>query len=405
MNDFITVSELNNYIEGILKNDRFLRNFWVKGEISGFRLYRQSGHMYFTLKDENGQVSCVMFKSRNRNLDFDPEDGQEVLLRGYVSLFSQQGKYQVYVEEIQPYGLGGLFLYLEQLKARLAEAGYFNLDKKKPIPTIVNQVGIVTSQDGAAFHDIVRVLKARHSGVEIVLAHSTVQGEGAPREIAKAIQMLNEYGQVEVIIIGRGGGSLEDLMAFNSEEVVKAIYDSHIPIISAVGHEVDFSLADLAADIRAATPTQAAQLAVPEIVLIENSIDDYQERLRISIKRYLEYRSEQIDSIMMRNVWQNPLLLVEQRQERLLQIETNLEKAIINDIDKKTNQFSALLSTLDALSPLKVIQRGYSLLRQKNKIIRSIEDINIGDEAVVEVSDGYFDIVINNKEKDNLWKI
>lgn len=400
MNDFITVTELNNYIDTLLKQDLFLRNFWIKGEISGFRLYRQSGHMYFTLKDEDGQVSCVMFKSRNRNLDFLPEDGQEVLVRGYVSIFSGQGKYQVYVEEMQPYGIGELFLYLEKLKARLAASGYFDLDKKKPIPKIVNRVGVVTSQDGAAFRDIVRVLKSRHNGVEIILAHSTVQGEEAPIEIAKAIRLLNDYGEVEVIIVGRGGGSFEDLMAFNSEEVVKAIYESRIPIISAVGHEIDFCLADLAADIRAATPTQAAQLAVPEIALLKKEVIGYQDRLLGAITRYINYRSEQLDNIMMRNFWQNPMILIQMREERFLQAKNNLVKAIINNIDKKSDQFSVLVSTLDALSPLKVMQRGYAIFRTENQLVRSIEDIDIGNEAIVEVKDGKFGVIIKYKEKD-----
>ncbi len=399
MNDFITVSELNNHIESLLQQDMFLRNFWVKGEISGFRLYRQSGHMYFTLKDEEGQVSCVMFKSRNLKLEFMPEDGQEVLVRGYVSLFGQQGKYQVYVEEMQPYGLGGLYLYLEQLKSRLAEQGYFDLDRKRPIPKIVNRVGLVTSQDGAAFQDIVRVLTNRHSGVEIILAHSTVQGEDAPGEIAKGIRLLNTYGQIDVIIVGRGGGSFEDLMAFNSEEVVKAIYDSQIPIISAVGHEIDFSLADLTADLRAATPTQAAQLAVPEIALLEKEISSLRERLLNAIIRNMDYRSEQIDNLLMRPVWQNPVLLIEKQEEKVSQLKKDMVKVITNNIDKKSARFTALLSTLDALSPLKVLARGYAIFSQGNKLIYSIDEADNGSEAVVQVHNGKFRVVIINKEK------
>ncbi|NLJ72730.1 MAG: exodeoxyribonuclease VII large subunit [Syntrophomonadaceae bacterium] len=397
MADFITVTELNKYVENILKADIFLNNFWLKGEISGFRLYRQSGHMYFTLKDETAQVSCVMFKSRNKNLDFVPEDGQKVLLRGQVSLFAEQGKYQVYVEEMQPYGLGGLFLYLEQLKQNLAKAGYFAADKKKIIPQLVNKVGVVTSQDGAAFHDIVRVLRSRHSGVEIILAHTTVQGEEAPMEIANAINRLNEHNYVEVIIVGRGGGSLEDLMAFNSEEVVKAIYKSTIPIISAVGHEIDFSLADLAADVRAVTPTQAAQLAVPEIALLEKQIKDYRERLTLAVTRHINHRSELIDNLMMRKVWKNPKILIEEREERLSTLQNSLLKAIISNIDKRHTQLSSLLSTLDALSPLKVKQRGYAILLKEGKLIRSINDVNIGDQAMAKIADGTINVLITDK--------
>lgn len=400
MADFITVTELNRHIETLFKEDVFLKNFWIKAEISGFRLYRQSGHMYFTLKDEESQISCVMFKSRNRNLDFMPEDGQEVLIRGYVSLFSPQGKYQIYVEEMQPYGIGGLFLYLEQVKADLAKQGYFDLDKKKAIPKIVHRVGVVTSQDGAAFHDIVRVLKSRHAGVEIILAHSTVQGEEAPREIAKAIRLLNEYQQVEVIIVGRGGGSFEDLMAFNSREVVEAIYESKIPIISAVGHEIDFTLSDLAADVRATTPTQAAQLAVAEMELLAREVNLYQERLVSAISRNLDYRNEQLGNIMMHRVWQSPLILIEERAEKLILIQKGIGKAIINHIDKKSQELNILVSTLDALSPLKVMQRGYAIFRFRDKLISSINEVKVDDEAMVQVADGKVNVVVIGKEQD-----
>ncbi len=400
MADFITVTELNRHIENLFKEDVFLKNFWVKGEILGFRLYRQSGHMYFTLKDEEAQISCVMFKSRNRKLDFIPQDGQEVLIRGYVSLFSPQGKYQIYVEEMQPYGIGGLFLYLEELKADLAQKGYFDLDKKKAIPKIVHKVGIVTSQDGAAFHDIVRVLKSRHAGVEIILAHSSVQGEEAPREVAKAIRLLNEYEQVELIIVGRGGGSFEDLMAFNSREVVEAIYESKIPIISAVGHEIDFTLSDLAADVRATTPTQAAQLAVAEMELLAREINLYRERLINSVLRHLDYRTEQLDKLMMHRVWQSPSTLIEERAEKLILTQKDMGKAIINHIDKKSQKLNILVSTLDALSPLKVMQRGYAIFRLRDKLISTINEVKAGDEATVQMTDGKIEVVVIGKEQD-----
>jgi Exodeoxyribonuclease VII large subunit (EC 3.1.11.6) len=272
MQEFLTVSALNQYINRLLENDELLQDCWLKGEISGCKLYQQSGHLYFTLKDEESAVSCVMFKSRVRSLKFKPQDGQEVLLRGSLAVFGRQGRYQVYVQEMQPYGVGGILLLLERLKKDLESRGYFAPEKKQALPALANRIGIVTSQDGAALRDMVRILRQRHRRVDIILVHSAVQGAEAPRELARGIALLNRFAQVDIIIVGRGGGALEDLMAFNTEEVVKAIYESQIPVISAVGHEIDFTLADWAADLRAATPSQAAQLAVPDMSVLEQEL-------------------------------------------------------------------------------------------------------------------------------------
>src|SRR5665647_3867265 len=247
MQEFITVSALNEYIGGVLEADPILQGIWVKGEISGFRLYQQSGHMYFTLKDGDAAVSCVMFRSRAQGLKFKPEDGMEVLLFGSIAVFTKQGKYQLYVDTMQPFGAGALFLQLEKLKRELDLGGYFSLEKKKPLPGMATRIGVVTSQDGAALRDILKVLNQRNLATQVVIVHSSVQGLDAPQELAEGVRMLNAYAEVDLIIIGRGGGSFEDLMAFNSREVVEAIFESSIPIISAVGHEVDISLADLAA--------------------------------------------------------------------------------------------------------------------------------------------------------------
>jgi len=403
MEKFITVSDLNNYINRMLNSDEFLRDLWIKGEISGFKWYRKSGHMYFTLKDEESSISCVMFKSRNRYLKFGPEDGMEVLLRGYVSVFAPQGKYQLYVEEIQPYGVGGLFLYLEKLKEKLSAKGYFALENKQAIPGMVNRVGIVTSQDGAALRDILRVLKQRHSNVEVVLANSSVQGVNAPRELAEAVRLLNEHGYVEVIIIGRGGGSFEDLMAFNSEEVVKAIYDSKIPVISAVGHEVDFSLSDMAADLRAATPTQAAQMAVPDLASLKKDIANCQQCLIRAMNRKISYDNELLDRIMMNKVWKEPGAIVERRQEILHDLEKTMKKIMLTILKEKSGQFSVALAALDSLSPVKTIQRGYAVLRKGDKIIRSVDDVSTGERLQITVQNGDLDVEVKTKEKVERW--
>ncbi|MGS0764042.1 exodeoxyribonuclease VII large subunit [Syntrophomonas curvata] len=404
MNEYLSVSQLNNYINRLLVGDDLLQDFWLKGEISGFRLYQQSGHAYFTLKDEDAAVSCVMFKSRARNLKFKPEDGMEILLRGSMAVYARQGKYQIYAEEMQPYGVGGLFLYLEQLKNRLEAEGYFALEKKKPIPPLVNRVGVVTSQDGAAFQDILRVLRQRHRGVELILAHSSVQGAEAPLELAAAVQMLNQYSAVDVIIIGRGGGSFEDLMAFNSEEVVKAIYESTIPVISAVGHEVDYSLADLAADLRAATPTQAAQLAVPDMLHLEAGINDFQQRLLRAADNRLNQSAERLDGVMMRRVWREPGMVLDKSRERLVGLSHNLSDEVLAGWRLKEHQFSVGVTALDKLSPLKVLRRGYAVVRRGDRVIRRIEEVEPGEEVRIDLSDGVINAAVKDRERVNRWE-
>lgn len=405
MKDFITVTKLNEYISYLINSDDFLADVWLMGEISGFKLYQQSGHMYFTLKDKETSISCVMFKSRNRNLNFKPEDGMEVLVRGSVSVYAKQGKYQFYVEEIQAYGQGGLFLYLEKLKKKLQDGGYFDTEIKKTIPSMVNKVGVVTSQDGAALRDILRVLRQRHSRVEVILVHSSVQGIDAPRELAEGIGLLNEQNYVDVIIVGRGGGSFEDLMAFNSEEIVMAIHNSAIPVISAVGHEVDISLADLAADLRAATPTQAAQMAVPDIQSLKNEILNNQQRLLKAVDRRLAYYNETLDHLMMEKVWKQPRLMVEKREDFLQNLEKSLQKNINTILKEKNSMFQISLAKLDNLSPVKIMQRGYAVVQKDEKIVLDSENVNIGDYLKVSMEKTDFGVIVNNKEKVNRWKI
>lgn len=399
MEDYITVGMLNSYITRLLDHDTRLQDFWLKGEISGFRLYQQSGHIYFTLKDKEASVSCVMFKSKGQQLNFKPEEGMEVLLRGYVSVFARQGKYQVYVEEMQPYGTGGLFLYLEKLKARLAAEGYFALEKKKRIPRIVHRVGVVTSQDGAALQDILRVIRQRHPGVEVIIAHSSVQGTEAPRELAQGIQILNEYGEVDVIIVGRGGGSLEDLMAFNSEELVYAIFNSRIPIISGVGHEVDFSLSDLTADLRAATPTQAAQLAVPDYSLLQKEVHSLSHRMVRFMQRNLSNHEERLDRSMMKKVWREPAILLQKKQESLAETQKRLKRSMEERIKEKSHDLALAAAGLDNLSPLKVMTRGYAILTKDKRVVKDVTDIEIGDELQADLANGRLQLLIKGKEK------
>ncbi|MGI5911710.1 MAG: exodeoxyribonuclease VII large subunit [Syntrophomonadaceae bacterium] len=405
MNEYLSVSHLNKYINSLLRGDSLLNDFWLKGEISGFRLYQQSGHAYFTLKDEEAAISCVMFKSRVSNLCFKPEDGMEVLLRGSIAVYTRQGKYQFYAEEMQPFGIGGLFLYLEKLKARLDAEGYFAEQRKRPIPAFVKRVGVVTSHDGAAFHDIVRVIKQRNHKVQIILVHSSVQGVEAPLELASAINLLNEYSAVDVIIVGRGGGSFEDLMAFNSEEIVKAIYNSTIPVISAVGHEIDYSLADLAADLRAATPTQAAQLAVQDVKLIQSSVDGLQQRLQRALINQFKQSSENLDRLMMHQIWQEPLAIIDKPREKLYTLKKGLLDHAVLRFDTAKQNFVVTTTALDKLSPLKVLARGYAVIYKGEQVVRQVNELDLGEQLQINLSDGVIKANVIDKERVNRWKI
>jgi len=398
MQEFITVNELNNYIGGLLEGDLFLRNFWLKGEISGFKLYQQSGHMYFNLKDTDSSVSCVMFKSRARLLDFKPEDGMEVLLRGAVSVFLRQGKYQLYADEMIPFGAGGLYLQMEKTKAKLQALGYFEPEHKKSLPRLVNRLGIVTSQDGAALRDILKVVRQRHARVNVVLVHSSVQGMEAPQELARGIELLNRQNYVDLIIVGRGGGSLEDLMAFNSENVVKAIFESHIPVISAVGHEVDFTLADLVADIRAATPTQAAQMAVPDAETINSALQACQLRMQRALQKKIDHYNERLDRIMMRKIWSQPGIMIEARQKQLALLVKDLQQAMARGMKNREQQLALAVTALDILSPLNVLSRGYAIATKDGRVILNQDQVEPGDLLDVSLHEGRLRVRVESKE-------
>lgn len=405
MNPYLTVSELNQYIADLLDGDIFLRDFWLKGEISGFKLYQQSGHLYFTLKDADSSISAVMFRSRARRLEFKPENGMEVLVRGSVSVFAPQGRYQLYVEEMEPYGVGGVYLFLEQLKEKLQQKGYFDVEKKKPLPAYARRIGVVTSQDGAALRDILRVLRQRHRGVDVVLVHSAVQGAEAPEQIARGIKLLNLYGQVDLIIVGRGGGSFEDLMPFNSEEVVRAIYESELPVISAVGHEVDWTLADLAADVRAATPTQAAQLAVADLEHLSQECNQLQQRLIRIMQRRLQQESEILDRLMMNRAWQKPRQMVQQYQQYCQELRVQMQKAMESRVNQSRQRLAMAVSGLERLSPLKVMQRGYAVVHNQAGIIKSVENVQPGDCLSITLLDGELCTQVKQKEKVIRWNL
>lgn len=404
MRTYLTVSELNTHVDRLMQNDPILTDLWLKGEITGFKHHRQSGHLYFTLKDQVSAISCVMFKSQARRADLTPQDGMEILARGRIAVYSPQGKYQLYVNELRPFGIGAWQLYLQQVRQKCEAAGYFDEEKKRPIPAQVNRVGIVTSQDGAALQDIIKVLRQRHRRCQIVLVHSSVQGSEAAGELARGLQLLNRHGQVDVIILGRGGGSWEDLLPFSTETVVEAVFRSAIPVISAVGHEVDYSLADLAADARAATPTQAAVLAVPDMNLLEAALGKYGQRLKIAMNRKLTRNMENLDRVMMKKVWKDPVLMVEPGKERLQRQVNRLQQAMVSLSGQKAARLALTTAALDGVSPLKTMRRGFALVMKGPQFITSGKQVEIGDEVRVSLRDADLQVRVLEKEAVSRWK-
>jgi len=405
MREYLTVTQLNKHIDHLMQTDVILSDLWLKGEVSGFKHHRQSGHYYFTLKDQDSSVACVMFRNQARRSSITPQDGMEILARGAVSVYSPQGKYQLYVQELRPFGIGAWQLYLEKIREKCQTAGYFDIERKKAIPSLVNRVGIITSQDGAALQDMLKVIRQRHRRCQVFLVHSAVQGTDAPRELAEAIGLLNEHAESQVIIIGRGGGSWEDLMPFNTEIVVEAIFKSQIPVITAIGHEVDYTLADLAADLRAATPTQAGVLAVPDINQLEITLARQQERLAAAITRKITRNMETLDRIMMKKVWKDPLQLIRQHNDRLQQAKTSLNQAMEMLIEKKSAQLALLTAGLDGVSPLKTMQRGYALVMSGPTVVTRGEEVEPGDELRISMQDADLKVKVIEKEAVSRWKL
>ncbi len=383
----ISVSQLNNYIKEKVSQDEFLNNVYIKGEISNFK-HHYTGHMYFTLKDENSLIKCVMFKTYTSNLNFVPKDGMKVLILGTVSVYERDGIYQIYCKAMEEDGIGNLYLEYEKLKNKLEMEGLFDKQYKKEIPFMPKVIGVLTSKTGAVIRDIINVSTRRNPNVYIRLLPVPVQGDGAALKIADAIKLMNEKKLADVLILARGGGSLEDLWPFNEEIVARAIVASEIPIISAVGHETDFTIADFVADLRAPTPSAAAELAVANIEDIKINLNGYKNRLAISLNKKLELIKLQYEKIMSSKVFKEPLLRI---QEEYLKIDGALK--IINDkmLNKYTESKYLLMnsmSKLDSLSPLKTLGRGYSIIQKDNKVIKSKKELCDGDEVNIRLIDG-----------------
>lgn len=389
----LTVSQLNSYIKDKIDGDEYLNNILVKGEISNFKNH-YTGHMYFTLKDGNSLIKCIMFKSYTQRLDFMPKDGMNVFLVGGISVFERDGVYQIYVKSMQEDGVGLLYKKYEELKYKLEQEGYFDEMHKKKIPQMPQIIGVLTSQTGSVIRDIINVSTRRNPNIYIRLYPVPVQGEGAAQKIADGIRIMNENKLADVLIIARGGGSLEDLWPFNEEVVAQSIYNSEIPIISAVGHETDFSISDFVADLRAPTPSAAAELAVPDIYDIKQKINVYQNRLRLSLLKKVEIMRLKYEKCISSRIFRDPLRNI---NDNYLQINTyikQLENIIKTKQKEEKSKYVELISKLDTLSPLKTLTRGYSLIEQNKKIVKSAKKLKTGDNIKVKFIDGQKDAQI-----------
>ena len=383
----ITVSDLNKYIKDKIAGDEYLNNILIKGEISNFKNH-YTGHMYFTLKDEKSLIKCIMFKTYAEKLTFMPKDGMKVMILGNVSVFERDGVYQIYAKVMEEDGLGDLYTKYQELKAKLEGQGYFDEDHKMQIPLMPKVIGVLTSQTGSVIRDIINVSTRRNPNVYIRLLPVPVQGEGAAEKIAYGIEYMNRNKLADVLILARGGGSLEDLWPFNEEIVAHSIYNSEIPIISAVGHETDFTIADFVADLRAPTPSAAAELAVPDIYEVKKKIDLYQDRLRMSLIKKVELMKLRYEKTMSSSAFKEPLRKVNDNYLKIDSYLKQMENTIKVKQEKEKTKYIELISKLDALSPLKTLYRGYSIVEKDNKIIKSKEELKEGDLISVKFVDG-----------------
>ncbi|NLM96357.1 MAG: exodeoxyribonuclease VII large subunit [Halanaerobiaceae bacterium] len=385
--EIYTITEINKYIKEIFARDVILNNLWLTGEISNFH-HHSSGHMYFTLKDDDSAISAVMFRGNNRNLGFEIEDGMKVIAHGYISIYEVRGTYQFYVEEMEPAGIGALYLAYEQLKEKLEKEGLFAVEHKKAIPLLPKKIGIVTSPTGAAIRDILSVIRRRFPNIYVLIVPSLVQGEDAAPQIVRGIDYLNRRGDIDLIIVSRGGGSIEDLWPFNEEIVARAVFNSKVPVISGIGHETDFTITDFAADLRAPTPSAAAELAISSRLELEKQLDNLEIRLLNGIRNKLEYYRKIVESLAEKRAFTKPEELLSEKSQRIDELARNLEWNMEKRLGSLKESFKIISGKLESLSPLKTLARGYSITGCQGAIIKSIEDVNPGDLIRTIVHDG-----------------
>lgn len=393
-----SITQINEYLRNQMDGDPTLCQLAVRGEISNYKMY-PSGHHYFTLKDENAALKCVMFKGNAIRLRFRPENGMQIIAMGRITVYPRDGAFQLYCTAMALDGIGDLYAAFEQCKKRLAAQGLFDPAHKKPLPRYPGVIGIITSSAGAAIHDMLRILRKRYPLTEVRLFPVRVQGAESPGEIAAAIRYANHYGLADLLIVGRGGGSIEDLWAFNEEIVAHAIYDSGIPVISAVGHEPDVTISDFVADLRAATPSNAAELAVPDRDALEQSLDAMVSSIAASLDRMLKASRKQLQTLLASPVLHKPDSYLEQKGKDLRMLENRLVSAQSQILARSRQRYVGSVAKLDAMSPLKVLSRGYSVVRNsENQILRSTSDVQIGENLTITLSEGQLYAEVTRKE-------
>ena len=396
----LSITQINEYIRGKMDSDQLLNQVAVRGEISNHKLY-PSGHHYFTLKDEGAALKCVMFKGNAMRLRFRPENGMKVIAMGKISVFPRDGAYQLYCTNMAMDGVGDLYAAFEQLKKKLTAQGLFDPAHKKPIPKYPGTIGIVTSSAGAAVHDMLRILRKRYPLTQVKLLPVRVQGVEAPGEIAAAIRYANHHQLADLLIVGRGGGSIEDLWAFNDERVAYAIYESRIPVISAVGHEPDVTISDYVADLRAATPSNAAELAVPDQDALGQTLDAMSAAMATALTRQLKSARQHLNVLSASPALKSPTGYLEQKQKTLELLKNRLISAQNQNISRKSARYVALTAKLDAMSPLKVLTRGYAMAQTEDgDVLRSVEQVDLGQRITVSLNDGTISATVMDKKEN-----
>lgn len=397
----LTVSQLNTYIKSLVDGDPNLSAVFVVGELSNFTNHYKSGHYYFSMKDQKCALKCVMFASYASRVRFRPQDGMRVLVRGRISVYEASGQYQLYVEDMQPDGVGALSLAYEQLKKKLEQEGLFQAERKLPLPRFPKRVGVVTSPTGAAIRDIEHILGRRFPLAQVVVCPVLVQGEGAPAQIIEAVRRFNEAQAADVLIVGRGGGSMEDLWAFNDEGVARAVAASRIPVISAVGHETDFTICDFAADLRAPTPSAAAELAVPDGAEVAAQIASSVRKLRHAAETAVGRNQIRLQRLLQSRVLSDPQEMVEKRRMRLDVLSSELSFHFSEQLSGEQKRFSQYMAKLDALNPMKVLSRGYAIVRTaQGEVIKSINETEDGQNLDIRLSDGQLNCIVQSKKQE-----
>lgn len=383
---YLTVGAINRYIKYKLDNDEALQTVFVKGEISNFKAH-SSGHLYFSIKDESGKINAIMFSSSAKKLNFIPADGVKVLIIGRISVYEATGGYQIYVSDMQEDGMGNLYIAFEKLKKQLEGEGLFDEAHKKKIPKYPSKIGVITANTGAAIKDILSTIKRRYKIAEVILFPSLVQGENAASDIVRNIKLASNY-DLDVLIVGRGGGSIEDLWPFNEEIVARAIYECPIPIISAVGHEVDYTIADFVADLRAPTPTGAAEMAVPNMSDLVSHINQMKIRLNENIIKKINIEKLRLDSFKNSYILKNPLIIYENKKQKLDIINEKINNIINLKIENNKNSLINLIDKLELVNPLNILKRGFSLTTKDDKIIKSVKNVDKSDTLDIRLNDG-----------------